>query len=581
MARKSGYADSGSGGGHAPYAIALVLAVLLSIAAGVYFRTNTTAYNGWDFYFYIYYSHILAEYGFGGGLHYLISHGLTVFTGQWLLLGIPALVYDLIGINTFSVNLFEYISVAGAMAALFLIGGHISNRRAGLISAIAFAAVPAAVLELTSAGDGMPIAFFSSLAVLSFIWAERRGGAFYAIPGIVGVLGVIAGSAEVFFTLIFLAMLGAYRVARREAGMGARDLAAFLSGTLICLAALIGLYAVVIPGHFGVFTDPYYAQSSLPLSEVVEELFPAYAQYTYVYPFVMPYAGVAYAPSPHLLYNNLGFLGYAAALCAVYLVARKRLKDAAMPLSWLAVVLACLSFGMDRLSGGFIMFDPRFMIAAVPPMALVVGTGLDMMLRDAMGRSGGAGRAALRRHAGRAAAVAVLVVACVSATAVAAYYISEFETAAYHNDAVVVTGIAGFIETLPKNSTVYLVSSVINASEIAVYQYNSTDIIAAENESRLTNEFVGMVLSIYTGFGYGFNTSYVRQDCPAFKGGSYIVLKVSPSIYAEANQSRAGVALCPGLESVVLPQPPDETPANGVPYDPSAFGDFYVYYKQA
>jgi len=150
--------------------------------------------------------------GIAPALSYLISHGMSIFTTKFLLLGVPAFFYSLFGVNAISINMFDFICLVGSLLSIFCIGSLLSSQRSGVISALMFAFVPMVILETDSAGDGLPLVLFSSLAVLSLLFAiRRRNEPYYALSSFVIFLGALASNDEVFITLISIFLFLCYQ----------------------------------------------------------------------------------------------------------------------------------------------------------------------------------------------------------------------------------------------------------------------------------------------------------------------------------------------------------------------------------
>ena len=473
------------------YLYYLAAVAIFAVALGMYFNTGISYYNEGDMYVRIYSSHIISIYGMKDGIAYLTKLGGEVwdafFPNEYLLIGIPALFYRVLGINATTVSLYGTISLVGTIVVLFYIGKRLGNGRVGIISAAVFACIPAVLLELGSGGDGLPVAFFSSAAVLSVIEAGRTGNNYYYLmPGVLIAIGAMAGSVEVLITLLFLFLLLLYRAAKSHDAANLRGSA--VRFTFFILGALAGLFAILFCGQ--AFAGSYYAffgaevghapintyfiQYTMPFVGVLEGLFPTYYSYSYMYFWIWPYSalnpsestsilspyGITEAGSPRIV-NVIGFFGYAMLVCAVYL-AYRRSRGVGLPATWIAVVIGYLSFGISGNLNGFIALDPRLFIAAMPPLALIIGLGADDMLTEVSKYP--RFRARLRAGDRRRLALKMVFYACITVFALlvftTAIYLVQFYNNTYASELYPWVQTGKFISTLPKNATVYVVSTV-------------------------------------------------------------------------------------------------------------------------
>ncbi len=520
----------------------LLAVMVFAVAMALYFDTGVSQYNTWDIFDYVFSSHIISVYGMRAGLKYLMALGGPVwdafFANEYILLWIPSLFYNLLGVNVLSVSLYGILCLVGVVAALFWIGRTIYSPRAGILSALAFACIPAVVLEVGSAGDGLAVAFFSSVTVLAALEADRRGKNYlYAIPGILAAIGAMAGSVEVFIAMVFLLLLMTYRTVRRHGkarraaarGLGMLVIGAAAGALLIFLAGLVlvgNYYAFFGAGGSYTPINTYFVQRIPPLSGVIEGIFPTYYGYSYSLSWVWPYAafdpaqatkilwpyGIAETGSPYIR-NVIGFFGYLMVACAAYLAYRRR-WEMLLPLAWLVVVLGYLSFGISGGLHNFIGLDPRLFIAAMPPLALVIGVGIDCVIADASLRIR-VSKLPLRVVLYACIAVALLLI--LSTTV----YLVEFYNQTYAAQLYPWVQAGRFVAGLPRNTTVYIVSIVLNASyPAAVAQGNNT--VAREIEAINVDNMEAV--GFYSGYGYNFNYSYLYSNCSAIKTGSYLLV---------------------------------------------------------
>lgn len=509
---------------------ALAAVIALSLAMGYYFNTGASQYNDWDFYVYIYYSHVISAYGLRGGLAVLRGMGLLVFTGKYILLAVPALLYSALGINTLSISLFGAVCLVGAMASIFCIAREIGGGRAGIFAAAAFGIAPATILELGSAGDGLPLAFFSALAALLLVKGWKGGKPWYiAAAGAALFVGAMASSAEIFISLLAFAAFLAYESPggggkALPRGSRLRPLASLCAGSIIGLAILIAADQLILGSPLAYFlqsgphaTVNYFTQPQLPLGEVIGALFPAYYAYSYGYFWITPYSIPLPTPRAELPHpgNFVGLLGYLMAACAAYLAYRKD-RGMEFPLIWLVVVLLYLGAGTDSLGSGFIYFNPRFLMGALPPLSIVVGLGLDRMAHDAELAGASRGGGALIRPA------AYLCLAALAAlVAVTSFYIAQFCVTAWKTELQPFVQAGSLVMGLPNGTTVYVSSAFLSPGAAGG---NGTAYTVLSGQLSTVNFYNLIAVALYGGYGHRFNTSYVYTGCGGLRRGSYVLV---------------------------------------------------------
>ncbi len=550
------------------YAI-LAMALLLSVALAVGINNGISLYNDWDGFTYVYFSHIVSVYGMDRGISYIMNSGMpnVYFTDKYLLLAGNALIYYIMGLNGFSRGLFAMLCMIGTMVALFFVGKEVWGGRAGAISALAFGTIPAVILEVGAAGDGTAVTLFSSLAVLAMVIGRRRGDLrYYAVSALLIFIGALAGD-ETYMVALTIAPFVLYYSLTGGARGAMRSPAAFFVAGAAAGVLLVLLLDMALKGNpLSYFTaraaHGYYVYTPSPqFPEFLADLLPSPVP---LYPFIVP--STIY---PKIYPDVLGYYGYAALLCGAYLLARK-VRGGKLPMVWLLITFAYLSFGIDSLSGpNFINANPRFLIVMAPPISLVVGSGLNALLDDLSTRPRSRDTAK-RSAAFRYVAYLVLVLALGVAIYTVIYTVSGFDST-YAVELSPFINAGTFVKGLAAGTPLYVMTGAVNVTSME----NTTRgaVAAVENATIESNWYTLMALGQFDGYNYRFNASYVGGNCGGIIGGAYVIF-IDDQAYFESRYAQTGTDMGCSFSKIAVPL------ANGT-VGSSNLGSLTVYKKLA
>ncbi len=393
--------DSSSIGRHAGKNNLLVAILLLAIlvSAGYYAFTHfegASAYGDDPNYLYLAHSLVLGRYQLSPG--YIFSVRLMSF--------IPiAIIYEFFGITNLTSTLWDIISFLGIIFATFALVRLLYDDKAALISAFVVSIYPMVTKFAVNTGEDPPLVFISLLAILFFLYAERRkSGLYYFASGALLVIDWLIGY-EAGLIILFVILYAAIEVVRRRISIDYTS-AMFLYGILIPLFIVFIFTYLVTNPHLPFATvsrnlDFYSAVGTrvngLPTIPTTNNNLMFYPNTFFQYrifstllespqPFqaLLNVSNMIFTPNP----SDFGItIYYLAASMFALLVLRE--KRAYFFIGASLFIIAFLEFG--PMSLGLSIRPPainyvlsyrmqRFMMVAVPFFSAVIGVALSKLL---------------------------------------------------------------------------------------------------------------------------------------------------------------------------------------------------------
>lgn len=502
--------------------VILGLIVLLCIAISQFMNFGVGGTDPGDNYDLVYYSYLVATHGFG----YLYNvNTINPFNTQFLIIGIPAAIFRLFGTGTLQESLFEIICFIGAAISIFFIGSKLHSQRVGLLAVLIFGLMPSTLMELGSAGDGLPDAFAISLAVLLIMIAiDKDSNIYYAASGFVVASGPLWSSELSVISMVFILPLLAYSLLKKRNSARITFVLAFISGIIIALA-LVFLLGWMLTGKPAAYflarggATPLGLEHSAPFGYFIQILLP-FAQG----PPNMPW------PWPSIAINTplqIGFFGYFAVVCIVYLVATRK-RVILFPLAWFVLTFIYLGLGTDSIYvWNFIPEWARYIIVATPAMSLLISLGIVEFLS--------LGKRQVRKghkikHSGRSMKAArtcryitvkyllvTIVMIAIITNGIALAWFINYTQAEEH--LYPIYRAAEFVDSLPPGSSIYLVSGLLNTSFVGAGSLiNST----VQNVTGLNNNNY-LAVAFRAGYNYNYNWTVAYANCSKIPAGSYVI----------------------------------------------------------
>ncbi len=504
------------------YAILLALIIVLGITLSIKTALGPNNFlDFWDDSYYIFFSHYIANYGFNKIL-------LANFATEYILVGVPAIIYKLLGVSLLTEGIFSMLCLTGTVITIFMIGKLLHNELAGILSALTFVFVPLVAAEGSASGDNMAVAFFITLAVLLLLLgAKKKKSIYYLLSGFIGLTGVLAGSALNLLVFMFLIPYIIYLLLKERNVEQKLHTLAFFWGMLLAIALIITLGYILQSKPFIYFVTNYYvvkypASNTPTLLKYIALLFP--------FP---PHSGVPswfFWPlisgfSNGVDINVIGFFGYAMLASLAYLLAKKKYDSALLLSSWFGLMFMYLSFGKDSFSGGYMLFVERFTIILLPPMAIIIGLALSMIVEDAF-KIGKRGRS--KRHVALHKVLFLFAMVAYAIMVINSLMLMKFIHASNYILTYQWQQVANVLLTLPKNASIYFVSGLSAVPGIISNQSLATwGVSSIANFISSQNFLEWMAIEGYGGYKINANYSAVFSNCSDIKGDYFVVINTS------------------------------------------------------
>ena len=498
-----------------------LIILALIIIAGIVISINTVVgpnyfIDFWDDYYYVFFSNYISQYGFQNIL-------LASFDTEYILVGIPSIIYKLFGVSSITEGAYSMLCLAGTLITVFFIGKLLHNELAGLMSSLTLIFIPLVSAEGATSGDNIAVAFFVSLSVLLFLIGVKSDKAkYYACSGFIGFIGILGSSPLELFVFIFLVPYLIYLLVKKSSKRQNLNTFAFFIGILI--AALLALFlGYILQSNPLMYFITNYHNVNYPTSNTPS--FYNYISMLFPFEFIWGIPNLLFSPivltPPNLVNINLiGFFGYAMLLSVLYLLLKKRYKDSLIPLLWFVLIFVYLSFGTDSLSGGFMGFAERFAIILMPALSLVIGIALSIVIEEAFRPKK---HKAYKRKNILNKAILIIAIFGYAFIIINAFLLDEFVHAGNYAATYQFQQIANNLLHLPKNSSIYIVSGLSSIpgveSNSAIEMYGLPNV----SDFLLNQDFLYWIaVESYASYKININYSSVFSTCNSLKG-DYIV----------------------------------------------------------
>ncbi|MCL4373736.1 MAG: glycosyltransferase family 39 protein [Candidatus Marsarchaeota archaeon] len=360
----------------------------------------------------------------------------------YLFLTYIALFYKLLGVNTYSGTMANFLLLALSFVGIYKIGSLLNGRKSGILSAIIYVIIPFNIIDTASLGVNILLGLITISTVLFMLMGykekrARRSALYYGLSGLFLMLNVIAMIEGVIISLIVLPFL-AYLLIKSGRRSLSHIALPFIAGVALGLG-LIVLFGILSGGAplsvFAVDMSWYGNQAIAPHSTPGIGLLALYLQTMFPYYSIIGHSLVCWAnfcqalPLPNNTTNlslltytikNTAIFGYVSGLTfylalifGLYMLT-KRNRVMLLPVLWVILPLIYLSFGtMSIHSYVGISFVPRFVSIMFPGAALIIGMGItDMLLGNIQQKSKNISiedRRHLKRYVGISVALLLLL----------------------------------------------------------------------------------------------------------------------------------------------------------------------------
>ncbi len=442
------------------FVLAAIIALALALAAS--HHTGTSWLGGSDNFIYTFSA---AQVSHGSlatlpccgedNVKYLLYFGISLFYN------------GLFGYTPLTQSMFGLLCMALTVVSVYLIGKRVYGAKAGLAAAFVYPIIPLVSIESTGAGDSVPMAFLATLSILLIVYAMPRpgrrppagcpagGSILLALSGFVAVVNFLIVPEATIGFMISAVLVLYLLLTRRVTGPG---LALFLVGSLLGAAAIMGVSQSFNGSPLYIFATDMrsfdVAYTMQPFATYMQFMFPEN-----VVQKTLSLAGPAlpgtyaallwsyFAPLGGYQQLEFGYIGYALAAAAAYLIATRE-RRAALPAFWFSFAFLYLSFGSQGITRYIPLFaEQRFLVLLCPAIALLVGIAAARF-------ASGFGRPAVRAAAWAAVLALLAALLCSSAANIIAVDTAQY----YFTEPMMQT--AQYVNSLPYNATVFTTSAI-------------------------------------------------------------------------------------------------------------------------
>ncbi len=500
------------------YLLVLALIIALGIALSVKTALGPDAFlDFWDDYYYVFFSHYIANYGFSG-------IPLGDFATEYILVGVPAMVYKAFGVSILTEGVFSMLCLAGTVITIFMIGKLLHNGLAGIFSALTFVFEPLVAAEGAASGDNMAVVFFITLAILLLLLgAKRKKTMYYFLSGFIGLIGVLAGSPLNLLVFLFLIPYVIYLQLKERNTKQKLHTFAFFAGILLAIALIIVFGFVLQSNPFIYFATNYLpgylSLSTPPVLQYISILFPfrPFSGNWFFWPLIYNFTG-------EININVIGFFGYAMLASLAYLVAKKKYGSVSLLSAWFGLLFLYLSFGKDSFSAGYILFVERFTIILLPPIALAIGLALSMIAEDAF-KKGKHGRPKRRNILHKSLFVFALTAYAIMV--INSLMLMKFISAGNYILTYQYQQVANVLRSLPENASIYIISGLSATPGQKTEGMNIYGTPTVTSYILDLNFLNWMTLEDYSGYRINANYSAVFSNCSAVMGDYFVVVNTT------------------------------------------------------
>jgi hypothetical protein len=306
-----------------------------------------------------------------------------------------ALFYKLFGISLFTDSAWDILSFLGMIIVTFFIGKELYNEYAGIISALLLSFFPLVVQLSATISDDIPMAFISSLAILSIVLAKKHNSKkWYFAAGILLLASPLV-TPEGFIIIIIAAVYLLIELFNKTIKID-RTTLYLVYGFIIAGIMLMAANSVLSgnpPNPFITMSLSTHFYSKVGGNDTIPStdtnpMFYISTMFPYNLIQILKSNIVSYNLNPINIwkqiyvinYNNVGFYFYAALLASIYLLIRRE-KSANIVLVWLFVGFLYLEFGPMGISLHPLQYIlsyrlQRFLTLIAVPTVLVIGISL-------------------------------------------------------------------------------------------------------------------------------------------------------------------------------------------------------------
>ncbi len=267
---------------------------------------------------------------------------------------ITSISYKLLGVSDLSSVLFVLLSSIGMIALAFFFGRLLFSAKVGLIASFIVAIFPLEIVYATKLLSDVPSAFFMSLGVYMFLFAEKKGRKWftYFFSGCCIGLGYLIRESAILIALFFVAYLLWKKSWKMEFFAVGAGVGVFFVVECIALFALMG--------------DPLYKYTTV--QEFIKE---SSIMYNYYGRLDFP-EGIFHYPYLMLTEHTLLYL-YLFIFVSLWYHLQTRKEGALALLCWFIPLTLYLSFGSSSFSSytPFVGKDRYLTIVTIPGALLV------------------------------------------------------------------------------------------------------------------------------------------------------------------------------------------------------------------
>ncbi|MEM3237169.1 MAG: glycosyltransferase family 39 protein [Candidatus Micrarchaeaceae archaeon] len=445
-----------------------------------------------------------------------------------------ALFYKLFGVSMLSSSAWDILSFIGLIIVAFFLGKELYSKLAGIFAALLMSVFPLVVVLAPTISDDIPMAFITSLFMLSLLYAERRGSRYwYLVSGILMVASPLVtpeGTTIIVVGTLYIIV----ELLRRRIKINMASLH-FVFGILLAGAVLLAVnYALTNPHNpFITFTlsNSFYSAVGKPNtipSTNTDLMFYISTMFPYRVIQVLS-ADIGHGQlNPIAIwhqinvinYNQIGFMFYAAIIAIVYLLIKKE-KSLYVPLFWFLAGFLFLEFGPMHVS----LSPFEYLLAyRLQRFLTFIATPTVLLVAIAMARSLKKG-SKIKMYMGAIVVAAALIFLIATSMGINIFWYNGLSVERYTQLA-----IANYLSALPNTTKIYFASSFSN---LPIY-------MKFDNLSRF----------------YAYDNI---QNCHDIPNASYVVVPQNISMF-NLNYTPHPRSQCPNWQLIMSPVYPKALP---------------------
>ncbi|MEM4114335.1 MAG: glycosyltransferase family 39 protein [Candidatus Micrarchaeaceae archaeon] len=433
-----------------------------------------------------------------------------------------ALFYKLFGVSMLSSSAWDILSFIGLITVAFFLGQEIYNKLAGILAALLMAVFPLVVILAPTISDDVPMAFITSLFMLSLLYAERRESRYwYLASGILMIASPLVtpeGAVIIVVGILYIII----ELLRRKIKINMASLYFVLGVVLAGCVLLTVNYALTSPhnpfitislsSHFysavgkpdtipSTDTNPmFYISTMFPYR--ILSIFLSNIERMQLNPIVI------WKQINVVNYNQIGFMFYAAVVAAAYLLIKKE-KSLYVPLFWFLVGFLFLEFGPMHVS----LFPFEYLLAyRLQRFLTFIAMPTVLLVAIAMARSLERG-SKIKWYIGAVVVAASLIFLIATSMHINIFWYNVLSVERYTQLA-----IANYLSTLPNTTKIYFASAFSNLPIYMKFE-NLSRFYAYDNIKNCHNIPNSSYVVIPQNISM-FNLNYTphpRSECPSWQ----------------------------------------------------------------